>query len=263
LAFDRRLDCCGRTICASCQVKNPRFQNYCPFCQISSEPSALGKNGLRLPPSYSTSANNATTHSHDDPPPPYDSAPAPSHDFLRHTASAESPAQPPANTPDTVHHLSSNDTLASISVAYGVSASILKAHNNLYADHLLTARKFLLIPADLYRGPPLSAKPDPVEEQRKINVRRWMVRTKCVDYRVAELYLRAAIGVVDAVGMGSARGSDGDGGAYQERIVEEAVRAFRDDEDWERRNPLKGKGKGTARDSRRAARSGSLSAQLS
>jgi LysM repeat protein len=181
---------------------------------------------------------------------------------LRNIAREETPAQPPPNTPDTIHHLSTQDTLASISVAYGVSAPILKKHNNLYADHLLTARKFLLIPAELYKGPPLSSKPDPVEEQRKVNVRRWMVRTKCVDYRVAELYLKSATAVVDAGGVGVGGGGEGEGRdgevGYQERIVDEAVRAFRDDEEWERRNPLKAKGK----ERRRAARSGSLSAQL-
>src|SRR5277367_1472742 len=41
ICLDRRLECCGRTICATCQHKNSRFQTYCPFCQISSEPTAL------------------------------------------------------------------------------------------------------------------------------------------------------------------------------------------------------------------------------
>lgn len=54
-----------------------------------------------------------------------------------------------------------------------------------------------------------------------------MVRCKCADYDVAVLYLDAC------------------GGGDDEALVDEAVRRFLEDEEWERRNPLaKGKGKG-------------------
>jgi hypothetical protein len=46
--FERRLDCCGRAICARCLTDNPRFANYCPFCQISTGPSPLPAQGLRV-----------------------------------------------------------------------------------------------------------------------------------------------------------------------------------------------------------------------
>merc|ERR1711916_132940 len=55
--FERRLDCCGRAICARCLTDNPRFATYCPFCQISTGPSPLPAQGLREPPTYSPHSN--------------------------------------------------------------------------------------------------------------------------------------------------------------------------------------------------------------
>jgi hypothetical protein len=228
LAFDRHLDCCGRIICAACQYKNPRFETYCPFCQISSEPSALPQNGLRLPPAYSRTdgkpekslrSHLADEHNDTSAPPPYSSVAA----HNRSSASTSDGPQPPTNTPDTIHHLSPSDTIPSLSLAYNVPAPILRSHNALWADHLVSGRKYILIPASHYTGPPLSQPPDPAEEERKVKVRRWMVATKCADYGVAELYLK---------------GADGD--------LEMAVEAWRADEEWERRNPL-GKGKGNGK----------------
>ena len=221
LVLDRRLDCCSRTICATCQYKNPRFQNYCPFCQISSTPTALPQTGLRLPPSYTktgpgeTSLRTALQDS--DAPPPYDSLPQ------RPSTSSRS-TEPPQDTPDTIHHLSPNDTLSSLSLAYSVPITILRQHNSFPpsggADYLIAARKHLLIPASHYTGPSLSTPPDPEEEEKKNKLRRWMVATKCVDYSVAGLYLKGA-----------------------EWDVEGAVERYRGDEEWERRNPMKGKEK--------------------
>lgn len=236
LAFDRHLDCCGRIICAACQYKNPRFQSYCPFCQISSEPSALPQNGLRLPPAYSKtdgkSEQSLRSQLRDEQsPPPYETLPQ------RTSATG----QPPTDSPDTVHHLASGDSVASLSVAYGVPTHILRQHNSLFSDHLLSGRKFLLIPASHYVGPSLSTPPDPVEEERKNRIRRWMVATKCADYQVAELYLKGA-----------------------DQDLEVAVDAFRADEEWERQNPLKGKGMGKGAMNRRraSAAGGSLARQL-
>ena len=82
LILERRLPCCSRTICALCQYKNERFQTYCPFCQISSHPSALPPEGLRLPPSYTkksgngggeTSLRSSLQPKTDEAPPSYDS----------------------------------------------------------------------------------------------------------------------------------------------------------------------------------------------
>jgi hypothetical protein len=85
----------------------------------------------------------------------------------------------------------------------------------------LAARKWILVPRSHYQGPPLSNPPDPEEEERKNKLRRWMMGTKCADYKVATLYLK---------------GSD-----YN---LEVAVEAFKADEQWEKDHPMKGKGKG-------------------
>ncbi|KIW18935.1 hypothetical protein PV08_03224 [Exophiala spinifera] len=244
LLYNRRLSCCSREICALCQTKNPRFQNYCPFCQISSGPSALPKEGLRLPPSYSrkpTSTNAPTPRvSRDSPPPPpsppppsYDEATLPSHSHLRQgreassssstattttsasTSTTKSPPTGDDDTDDTIHHVGVDDTLQSLSLAYNVPVAVLRRHNNLYSDPLLAARKWVLIPRSHYAGPPLSTPPDAEEEARKTKLRRWMVATKCADYAVATLYLK---------------GADHD--------LDLAVQAFRADEEWERNHPL-------------------------
>jgi len=241
LVFTRRLECCSRDICALCQYKNPRFQSYCPFCQISTGPSALPKDGLRLPPSYSKTAHskNENAGRGDSPPPSYHDSSQPQRSLLEQPSLA-----PPEDTEDTVHFVSLEDSLPSLSIAYSVPIAVLRQHNNLYSDSLLTARKWVLIPRSHYDGPSLSTPPDPEEEERKTKLRRWMVATKCADYAVATLYLK---------------GSD-----YNLDI---AVDAFKADEEWERRNPLKGKGKGkdVYKRSTRVGRGvgGSLAGQLS
>ncbi|KEF53168.1 uncharacterized protein A1O9_10616 [Exophiala aquamarina CBS 119918] len=244
LLFTRRLECCSRDICALCQYQNPRFQSYCPFCQISTGPTALPKDGLRLPPSYSKTAVPSSHSKNKDaatrgasPPPSY-------HDSSRAQRSLLEPSlAPPEDAEDTVHFVSLEDSLPSLSIAYSVPISVLRQHNNLYSDSLLTARKWILIPRSHYTGPSLSTPPDPDEEERKIKLRRWMVATKCADYAVATLYLK---------------GSD-----YNLDI---AVGAFKADEEWERTNPLKGRAKGkevSKRSARGGRVGGSLSGQLS
>jgi hypothetical protein len=67
---------------------------------------------------------------------------------------------------------------------------------------------------------PLSTPPDPEEEERKNKLRRWMVATKCPDYDVATLYLKSS-----------------------EYHLENAIEAFKADEQWEKDHPMKGKQK--------------------
>ena len=206
ICLDRRLECCNRTICATCQYSNTRFQSYCPFCQISSGPSTLPATGLRLPPSYTSTSRVRLS---DDEPPSYSSL----------VRMAENAPQPP-ETEDVIHFLNSEDNVSSISVAYRVPIPVLRQHNRLNENNLLAARKWILIPRSHYQGPPLSTPPDPEEEERKNKLRRWMVASKCADYNVATLYLK---------------GSD-----YN---LEMAVEAFKADEQWEKDHPMKGSGK--------------------
>lgn len=217
ICFNRRLECCSRVICADCQYKNRRFESYCPFCQISTKPSVLPPTGLRLPPTYTGQAPQRSRPDQDEDPPPYNEI------ALGTTPSnGGSHSGNPPEIEDVVHHLSSDDSIHSLSIAYHVPQSILRSHNSLYSDSLLAARKFLLIPRSHYDGPSLSTPPDPVEEERKNKVRRWMVATKCPEYDVAGLYLK---------------GSDFN--------LELAIEAFKADEQWEKENPMKGKAKQT------------------
>ena len=206
LTFDRTLECCCRTICASCQYDNPRFQTYCPFCQISCGPNPLPPNGLRLPPSYSTSSKDGARKT-EDLPPAYGSI----------AASIGAGSQPP-ETNDLVHYLTADDSISSLSLAYQVPVAVLRTSNGVFSDKLMAARKWILIPRSHYQGPPLSSPPDPEEEERKNKLRRWMVATKCPEYDVAKLYLK---------------GSEYD--------LEAAVEAFKADEQWEKEHPMKGK----------------------
>ncbi|KAK7751618.1 hypothetical protein SLS62_006444 [Diatrype stigma] len=211
LPEDRRLGCCGR-------VDNARFSAYCPYCQISergSSSSVLPPN-LKDPPSYTSSIATKPrepppppyTASADDPPQPSPSAPEPK---------AQNPPSPPPRSEDTLHFLQlPDDTVASLSLRYGVSAAALRRANRLHSDHLLAGRRTVVIP-----GGGASLSPRPVEgeagERRARALRRWMVRCKVADYDVALLYLGQA--------------------AYD---LEAAVAAYLADEAWEREHPLEG-----------------------
>ena len=88
--------------------------------------------------------------------------------------------EPPAE--DALHFLDpSQDTIPSLSLRYGVPQGALRRKNGLFADHLLAARRTLLIPGEFYKGG-VSLSPEPIEgeeeEIRKAKVRRWMVACK-------------------------------------------------------------------------------------
>lgn len=223
-ALDRRLDCCDRVICANCLVNNPRFKTYCPFCQVSITPSPLPQ-GLRGPVPSSSSPR---FHSASDLPPSYS-------DELPSYSSLEAPKTPPpekaANTPpaeDVLHFLNhEHDNLTSLSFRYGVPIHVLRRSNNLTSDHLLLARRTVIIPGEFYKGG-ISLSPQPIEgedeERRKGIVRRWMVACKVPEYDVALLYLEQV-----------------------DYDLKAACEAYRDDERWEQEHPMeaniKGKGK--------------------
>ena len=170
---ERHLACCDRMICARCINQNPRYSTYCPYCQISSAPSALPQ-GLREPPAYSSVEAQVPGYDNGD-----DELPA---------YSAHAPVQPPAEkggadepAPDVLHFVTPNDTLQSLSLAYGVPPHALRKTNNVFADHLIQGRRTVLIPGEYYRGG-VSLSPRPLEgeeeETRKQKVRRWMVACK-------------------------------------------------------------------------------------
>ncbi|KAH7374752.1 hypothetical protein B0T11DRAFT_3066 [Plectosphaerella cucumerina] len=209
LPFPRRLPCCNRIICGSCLHSNARFASYCPYCQTStpSLPPRLKSPPPTLPP--------------DSPPPPYRHSPSPP------PSKAEADSQPQ----DVLHFLDhEHDTIPSLSLRYNVPAPVLRRANNLTSDHLLAARRTVLIPASHYSGG-TSLSPRPIagelDERRKAAVRRFMVTCKVADYDVATLYLEQA-------------GHD----------LHAAVEQYLGDDAWERAHP-KGKGKAKAESSRR------------
>ena len=230
LPSPRTLPCCSRIICSRCQHTNPRFTTYCPFCQISTGLSSLPSEGLRLPPSYNQT--ETSLRSLRDFPPAYES-------IASRPDRSTSHSEPPRDTPDTVHHLSADHTLQSLSLAYNVPVPVLRQHNRITSDSLLSAHKWLLIPSSYYQGPSLSTPPDPEEEERKNKLRRFMVATKCPEYNVAQLYLK---------------GSDWD--------LEIAIESFKEDERWEKEHPIKNGENDKGKSKRRIGGSGSLVGQL-
>jgi len=214
---------------------NPRFQNYCPYCQIATGPSALPPQGLRDPPTYSPPGEQV-----DDELPPY---------------SAGSALQPPSeksrtdaqDAPDVLHFVDpNNDSILSLSLRYGVPADALRRTNNLYADHLLAARRTVLIPGEFYKGG-VSLSPRPLEgeeeEIKKTKLRKFMVKCKVAEYDVALLYLEQA--------------------SYN---LEQAITAYKADEDWEKTHSLEAAKKGKAKESQSSGRRkwgfGGLTGQL-
>jgi len=92
-----------------------------------------------------------------------------------------------------------------------------------------------LIPRSYYSGPSLS--PDPVQSEEENVLKRFQIKTKCVEYDVAKVYLEEAKWDLD-----------------------KAVDRWEEDERWEKeqavkgmgggKNVAKGKGKGKASGSR-------------
>jgi hypothetical protein len=174
----------------SVQQKNSRFAGYCPFCQISTVPSSLPQ-GLKKPPAYvAQPASRATAVQSSTAPPPY-AATSSNHVSAEDEKAALAEAEKP--TEDTLHFLNhEHDSIASLSLSYGVPASALRRANNINSDHLLLGRKTVIIPGEFYKGG-VSLSPQPIdgeeEELRKAKVRRFMTSCKIHDYDVAVLYL--------------------------------------------------------------------------
>jgi len=214
---------------------NPRFQNYCPYCQIATGPSALPPQGLRDPPTYSPPGEQV-----DDELPPYSAGNALQPTSEKSRTDAE-------DAPDVLHFVDqNNDSILSLSLRYGVPADALRRTNNLYADHLLAARRTVLIPGEFYKGG-ISLSPRPLEgeeeEIKKTKLRKFMVKCKVAEYDVALLYLEQA--------------------SYN---LEQAITAYKADEDWEKTHSLEAAKKGKAKESQSSGRRkwgfGGLTGQL-
>ncbi|KAI2642917.1 hypothetical protein GGS21DRAFT_486745 [Xylaria nigripes] len=187
----RWMECCPRAICGRCIRHNPRFNSYCPYCQISQADNILPP-GLKDPPSYtaSTDANGAF----DSAPPPY--TPTPTGQKQQNAPNEKSSSRDAKQVEDILHFLNhAHDSINSLSLRYGVPAAILRRANNIASDHLIAGRRTIIIPGEYCNGG-VSLSPRPVEgeeeEARKAKIRRWMVGCKVHDYDVALLYLEQA-----------------------------------------------------------------------
>ena len=146
-----------------------------PFCQISTHPSPLPQR-LHDPPSYSSSFGI--------PPPRYNETLPPYSTTPSQPAPSDTKTTTSQPAEDTLHFLNHNkDTLLSLSLRYNVPLPILRKHNNITSDHLLLARRAILIPGEYYQGESLSARPveGEEEERRKVIVRKFMVGCKVAE----------------------------------------------------------------------------------
>ncbi|KAK4199029.1 hypothetical protein QBC40DRAFT_266244 [Triangularia verruculosa] len=216
----QRLSCCARIICADCISDNPRFLTYCPYCQSS------GRSSSSSSPNHTRSFAPGVVllpdeEPQDDKPPPYtDLPPAYTSLPLPPVDKKISPIPPHEEEgQDILHFITPNDSIPSLSLLYHVPPHLLRSYNNLPSDHLLQARRAILIPAAHCRKGAVSLSPRPhegeEEEARKGKIRRWMVATKEHDYDIAVTYL--------------------EGCGYD---FEEALQRYRDDVQWEKDNPL-------------------------
>jgi len=173
----RHLECCGRSICSRCLNQNKRYETYCPYCQITTEPSLLPQ-GLKDPPAYSALDHRQPSSAplsalKEDDLPPYSS-----HHPVQPPPEKADDAQP---APDVLHFLTPDDSIHSLALAYAVPMIALRKTNNVYSDQLLRGRKTILIPGEYYKGG-VSLSPRPLEgeeeEARRNKVRRWMVACK-------------------------------------------------------------------------------------
>lgn len=85
---------------------------------------------------------------------------------------------------DVLHFVAPEDSMRSLALAYDVPVAALRKTNNIYSDHLIQARKTLLIPGEYYKGG-VSLSPTPLESEeeeiKKNKVRRWMVACKVAE----------------------------------------------------------------------------------
>lgn len=184
----RTLPCCNRTICARCLNQNKRYETYCPYCQITTAPSSLPQ-GLRDPPAYSslqqpeqqpkstaTQNTSSSEEEEEEALPPYSAG--------SYTGNASSGKSAAAPAEDVLHFVAPGDSMRSLALAYDVPIDALRKANNVYSDHLVQARKTLLVPGEFYKaGVSLSPRPLESEEEeiRKNKVRRWMMACKVAE----------------------------------------------------------------------------------
>ncbi|CAG8450866.1 13533_t:CDS:2 [Ambispora gerdemannii] len=234
--------CCNRWVCNKCLQDNPRFFNYCPFCHRASDILSSSSrdviNNVNIE-SLNEESNQerelvALCKGSDDLPlyqeiftdddgnqtnlPTYD-------DVLRGLDSTEQQQQQDEKkqklTNDekseygVIHYVRKEDTLPGLAFKYGIGISDIRRANRLFDDNIF-ARTSLIIPN--YFGPSLSEKQSK-EDELKTLIKRFQLRSKCVDPTEAKYYMEQSNYNIDA-----------------------ATQAYRDDVLWEMQHPRQEKG---------------------
>ncbi|BFZ55303.1 hypothetical protein PYCC9005_002343 [Savitreella phatthalungensis] len=163
--------CCRRFVCRRCVTRTPRYGTYCVLCQLPidvgmSASGDVGDADEMLPPAYDAAVRDA---------PPYSV-------HHQHDAKHEGREISEKETIHAVqHYVRPDDSVRSLALAYNVDVQSIRQANNIFSDHLLGARPWVMIPG-AHRS--LSAAP-PADEQEKVRLKKFMVQTRCTDYDMA------------------------------------------------------------------------------
>ncbi|GES77457.1 carbohydrate-binding module family 50 protein [Rhizophagus clarus] len=173
--------CCNRWVCDGCLEQNKRYYSYCPFCQEVSI-------------TYRKRSNDTTT---------YTDCSLPTYEEVIYN-----------DLNNAIHYVKKDDTLIGLAFKYGVEIADIRKANRLF-DNNIIARSTLIIPN--YVGPSLSEKFSE-EEEKKMLVKRFQVRSKCIDPIEAKFYME-----------------------HSNYNIENASQLYRDDLLWEMQHPMKEK----------------------
>lgn len=147
---------------------NPRLAEYCPRCQVRYTDDPCKTPFSPTPPSYES-------------PPAYEWSPH------------WTPSQTNPKEGGCIHYVRQRDTLNGLSLIYKIPLQEIRRANSLFGnDNLLHARHYVLIPG--YHGPSLSSEPEETEEVeiRKVALKRFQLLSKCVDYKMAVIYMESS-----------------------------------------------------------------------
>ncbi|GBB89830.1 hypothetical protein RclHR1_16660007 [Rhizophagus clarus] len=167
--------CCNRWVCDGCLEQNKRYYSYCPFCQEVSI-------------TYRKRSNDTTTYT-DCSLPTYEEVIYNDLNKLNITFNSFNEKSgkklDEKSNYSAIHYVKKDDTLIGLAFKYGVEIADIRKANRLF-DNNIIARSTLIIPN--YVGPSLSEKFSE-EEEKKMLVKRFQVRSKCIDPIEAKFYM--------------------------------------------------------------------------
>ncbi|CAB4401196.1 unnamed protein product [Rhizophagus irregularis] len=191
--------CCNRWVCDSCLEQNRRYYSYCPFCQeISITYSNTSYTDCSLPTYEEVIYNDLNK---------------PNNTLNYFNEKSDKKLDEKSNY-SAIHYVKKDDTLIGLAFSYGVEIADIRKANRLF-DNNIIARSTLIIPN--YVGPSLSEKFSE-EEEKKMLVKRFQIRSKCIDPIEAKFYMEQS--------------------NYN---IENAAQLYRDDILWEMQHPMKEK----------------------